>query len=228
MVALQQARRTAKSGAAARPVLVTGFDPFGGDAVNPSWLVAERLHGQMISGHEVVAAQVPTRFDAALERLAVLLDQHQPVLVICLGLASVRRAISLERVAINVDDARIPDNAGAQPIDTPVVPGGPAAYFSSLPIKAMRAALQEAGLAAEVSQTAGTFVCNHLFYGLMHALATQPALQGARGGFVHVPPLPQQAAGGMLLEEMVRGVQIAVRVALETRHDLACAAGAIA
>lgn len=226
MVALRTAPG-APADVVARPILITGFDAFGGEAINPSWLAAARLQSRAIAGHPVVAAQVPTRFGVALERLQQLLDQHHPALVVCLGLASVRRAISLERVAININDARILDNAGAQPIDTPVLRGGPAAYFSTLPIKAMRAALLDAGIAAEVSQTAGTFVCNHLFYGLMHALATQPALRATRGGFVHVPPLPKQAAGGMPLEQMVQGLQIAVRTALETQQDLVRAAGAV-
>lgn len=227
MVAPHKARSATKEGDAARPVLITGFDPFGGSAVNPSWLVAQRLQGFVVEGRRIVAAQVPTRFGAALQRLQALLEQERPQLVICLGLAPNRRVISVERVAINVNDARIPDNAGAQPIDTPVVAGGPAAYFSSLPIKAIRAALQDADIPVEVSQTAGTFVCNHIFYGLMHAFATQVTLQGVRGGFMHVPPLPEQAADGMPLARMERGLRIAVRTALTTQRDLVCAAGAV-
>ena len=144
-------------------VLLTGFDPFGGDALNPSWEIARALHRRQIAGHRVLAAQLPTVFGASLARLDELLAAHRPALVICLGLAAGRAALSLERVAINVDDARIPDNAGAQPVDTPVVAGAPAAYFSTLPIKAMRQAMLAAGVPAEVSQTAGTFVCNHVF-----------------------------------------------------------------
>lgn len=209
-------------------VLVTGFDAFDGDAVNPSWLAAQQLHGAVIAGHAVVAAQVPTQFAASLPRLDELLRAHRPALVICLGLAANRRALSLERVAINVDDARIPDNAGAQPIDVPVVPGAPAAYFTRLPIKAMRAALGETGIAAEVSQTAGTFVCNHVFYGLIHALATQPELAGVRGGFMHVPPIADRAEDGMPLACMVEGLRVALRIALDTAQDARQSGGAIA
>ena len=209
-------------------VLLTGFEPFGGDALNPSWLAAQALHGRRIAGHQVVAAQLPTVFGASLERLDALLHQHRPVLVVCLGLAAGRAALSLERVAINVQDARMPDNAGAEPVDAPVVPGGPAAYFSTLPIKAMRAAAQAAGVPAEVSQTAGTFVCNHVFYGLMRRLATEPALARTRGGFVHVPLLPEQGTPGLALEDQVKGLRAAIAAALTQREgDLRQAAGAI-
>ena len=207
-------------------ILLTGFDAFGGALLNPSWLAAQALHGRQIAGHRVVAAQLPTVFGESLHRLQALLQQHQPALVVCLGQAGGRNAISLERVAINLNDAPLTDNAGAQPVDTPVVPSAPAAYFTSLPIKAMLAALQRAGVAAEVSQTAGTFVCNHVFFGLMHALATQRALRHTRGGFVHLPYLPEQGAPSMALDEMVRGLRLALGCALLTHGDAAIGAGA--
>ena len=132
-------------------------------------------------------------------------------------------------MAINVDDARIPDNAGGQPIDDPVVARGPAAYFSTLPIKAIVAALQDAGLPATVSQTAGTFVCNHLFYGLMHSLRRRP---GVRGGFMHVPLLPAQAVAGgspgLALADQVRGVRLALLTTLQVGTDLRVGGGSIA
>lgn len=143
-------------------VLVTGFDPFGGSPVNPSWQAVQALDGREIGGHRVLGAELPTVFGASIERLAQLVEQHRPRLVLCTGQAGGRGAISLERVAINVNDARIADNAGAQPVDTAIVAGGPAAYFTGLPIKAMLQALLDDGIRAEVSQTAGTFVCNHL------------------------------------------------------------------
>jgi pyroglutamyl-peptidase len=207
-------------------VLLTGFDAFGGDAINPSWLAVRALHGRQMAGHAVVAAQLPTVFGEALRELHVLLVKHQPALVICVGQAGGRSALSLERIAINVDDAPIPDNAGAQPIDVPVAPGAPAAYFSTLPIKAMLAALQREGLPAEVSQTAGTFVCNHVFYGLMHTIAANPELRHTRGGFVHVPWLPEQGTPNMALDDVVRGLRVAVRAALVTPQDTLLAAGA--
>lgn len=208
-----------------RKVLLTGFDAFGGQTLNPSWLAVQALHGRQVLGHTLVAAQLPTVFDASLRELGALLRQHQPALVICVGQAGGRKALSLERVAINVNDAPLADNAGAQPVDTPVVRDAPVAYFSSLPIKAMLAALQSQGVAAEVSQTAGTFVCNHVFYGLMRTLATAPALAHTRGGFVHVPWLPEQGTPNMALEEIVRGLRVAVRSALQVHTDAALGAG---
>jgi pyroglutamyl-peptidase len=207
-------------------VLLTGFDAFAGQRINPSWQVAQALHGREIAGHRVLAAQLPTVFDVSLQWLDALLDQHRPALVLCLGQAGGRSALSLERVAINVDDARIPDNAGAQPVDRPVVPGGPAAYFSTLPVKAMLQALQGEGIAAEVSQTAGTFVCNHVFYGLMHLLALRTDTTGVRAGFVHVPYVPPQGTPSMPLQDMVRGISLALHTALLTGRDIALAAGA--
>ena len=148
-----------------------------------------------------------------------LLRAHQPSLVICVGQAGGRAEITPERVAINIDDARIADNAGSQPIDSPVVRSGPAAYWSRLPIKAIVAELHARKIPAAVSQTAGTFVCNHVFYGLMHALRRRP---GVRGGFVHVPFLPEQAKRGepsLALETMVEAIAVTVETALVTRRD---------
>jgi pyroglutamyl-peptidase len=206
-------------------VLLTGFDPFGGSSLNPSTLAVRQLHRQHLLGRQVVAVELPTEFGRALRVLDTWLDQLRPELVVCVGQAGGRAALSIERVAINVDDAPLRDNAGAQPVDVPVVPGGPAAYFSTLPIKAMRSALLAAGLPAEVSQTAGTFVCNHVFYGLMHRLATHPGLRHTRGGFVHVPWLPDQGQPSLPLADIVRGLQLLLRTALEVREDTRVAAG---
>jgi len=208
-------------------VLLTGFDAFDGATLNPSWLAVEALNGESVAGHTVVAAQLPTTFEGSVQELARLLQVHKPALVICVGLAGGRKGLSLERVAINVSDARIADNAGLQPIDTPVVAGGPAAYFSTLPIKAMLQTLQQAGLASEVSQTAGTFVCNHVFYALMYTLATKRRFKGVRGGFIHVPYLLEQGAPCMPLNDMTRGLRIAVDCALSTSCDVAYGAGRI-
>ena len=208
-------------------VLVTGFEPFGSDAVNPSWSVAQALHGRQIAGHRVVGAQLPVAFGRSLTRLRELLVLHRPGLVICCGLAGGRGGLSLERVAINVSDARIADNDQAQPVDEPVLPGGPAAYFTGLPVKAMLAALRREGIAAEVSQTAGTFVCNQVFYGLMHQLAGQPGGGAVRGGFIHVPWLPEQGRPSMPLDQMVRGLGMAIECALTTRGDIRLQAGAL-
>jgi pyroglutamyl-peptidase len=208
-------------------VLVTGFDPFGPNTVNPSWMAVQALHGRQIGGHRIVGAQLPTVFGQSLETLRELLLRHRPALAICTGQAGGRGALSLERIAINVNDARIADNTGAQPVDTPVVAGGPAAYFSSLPIKAMLANLLDEGINAEVSQTAGTFVCNHVFYGLMHELATRTELRHTRGGLVHVPWLPSQGQPSMRLDEIVEGIKVAIECALATVTDIRMEAGAL-
>ena len=208
-------------------VLLTGFAPFGGETVNPSWQAVQRLHDRRIAGHRIVAKRLPVEFGASVEALRAAIRDTKPALVLCVGQAGGRSAMSLERVAINVDDARIPDNAGAQPIDTQIVAGGPAAYFTGLPIKAMLAALRDAGIPAEVSQTAGTYVCNHVFYGLMHALRNRRT----RGGFVHIPYSPEQAAmhpgaPGLAVETVVEGLRIALQVTLQTHTDRSLAAGA--
>jgi len=207
-------------------VLVTGFDPFGGSAVNPSWDAIHALNGREIAGHRIVGGEIPTVFGASLQRLQALMEEHSPRLVICTGQAGGRPSISLERVAINVNDARIADNVGARPIDVPIATDGPAAYFTSLPIKAMLQALVEGGVRADVSQTAGTFVCNQTFYGLMHLLA-QPRWQGVRGGLIHVPWLPEQGQPSMRLDEIVRGLELAVACALATHRDIRKEAGAL-
>ena len=226
--ALRQWGMTSRTDSTPLPrVLLTGFDAFGGESVNPSWLAVRTLHGKRIAGHRLVAAQLPTVFDASRKELARLLQAHKPAWVIGVGQAGGRGAISLERIAINVNDSRIADNAAAQPIDTPVVAGGPDGYFSTLPIKAMLLALQQAGIAAEVSQTAGTFVCNHVFYALMHELATRRGFKRTRGGFIHVPWLPEQGMPNMATEELVRGLRIVIATALTTRGDILKGAGAL-
>ena len=208
-------------------VLVTGFDPFGKDTLNPSWMAVQGLHGRQIGGHRVVGARLATQFGESLETLRNLLHRYHPKLVVCIGQAGGRGAISLERIAINVNDARIPDNSGEQPVDTPVVAGGPAAYFTTLPIKAMLLALLDEGINAEVSQTAGTFVCNHVFYGLMHEMATRSQWSRTRGGLIHVPWLPSQGQPSMGLDEMVRGLTVAIECALVTVTDVRKEAGSL-
>lgn len=195
-------------------VLLTGFDPFAGATRNPSREAVQALHGRVLAGHRVQALELPTVFGAAWDILQTALAAHRPALVVCVGQAGGRSGFHIERVAINVDDATLPDNAGQQPHNRPVLPGAPTAYFSSLPLHAVVEGLRAQGLPAEVSNSAGTFVCNHVFYRLMHALATQPALQGTRGGFVHVPWLPEQGSPGMALADVVRGLQVVVACSL--------------
>jgi len=209
-----------------KTVLITGFEPFGGEQRNPSQEIARTLNGRIIVGRRVVGAVLPCVFGASLAELKRLLRTHRPELVVCVGQAGGRAEITPERVAINVDDARIADNAGQQPVDRAIVLGGPAAYWSTLPIKAIVRALQRGGMPAAVSQSAGTFVCNHVFYGLMHALRRR---RGVRGGFIHVPFLPEQAVAGqpsLPLETMTTGVALAIAAALRVRRDARTSGGA--
>lgn len=204
---------------AVKNILLTGFEPFDGEAVNPSWELARALNGETIGGARVVAVQLACRFHVALAQLDEALARVRPVLALAIGQAGGRCDLSLERVAINVDDARIPDNGGAQPIDEPVVPDGPAAYFSTLPIKAIVAGLREAGCPASVSQTAGTFVCNHVFYGLQHRLRGQDV----RSGFMHIPYLPEQAArhpgaASLPLQTLIDGTRLAIELAFTVQE----------
>ncbi len=217
-----------------KTVLLTGFEPFGGETVNPSAEIARQLHGAVIRGHRVQGALLPCVFGASIAELKKQMKAVQPALVICVGQAGGRAEITPERVAINVDDARIPDNAGRQPVDRPVVRGGPAAYFSTLPIKAIVAALRRADIPAAVSQTAGTYVCNHVFYGLMHELARlsrRPSTGSGhriRGGFIHVPFLPEQAPDGqtsLRQEVMTDAIVRAIATSLGKRRDIRAAGG---
>ncbi|SFC20423.1 pyroglutamyl-peptidase I [Collimonas sp. OK412] len=204
-------------------ILLTGFEPFEQEPLNPSWEAVRALDGWPCAGAQVAARQLPCVFGQALQVLGQLMEELKPALVICVGQAGGRSQMSLERVAINVDDARIADNAGRQPIDQPIRSGGPAAYFSTLPIKGMAKAMRAAGIPAEVSQTAGTFVCNHVFYGLMDQLAAHaPAV---RGGFIHIPYIPSQAARhpgqpSLALETLVEGLRIALQSAMTLQQDV--------
>ncbi|KMV73724.1 pyrrolidone-carboxylate peptidase [bacteria symbiont BFo2 of Frankliniella occidentalis] len=204
-----------------KTVLLTGFEPFGDELINPSWEVVSRLEGVTEEGDRIVCVQLPCVFGESLQVLLAAITHYSPTLVIAVGQAGGRTDISLERIAINVDDARIPDNKGYQPIDEPVVENGPAAWFSTLPIKAIVYALQQAGIPASVSQTAGTYVCNHVMYGLLHALGDRPEV---RAGFIHIPYLPQQAAkhlgsASMAVETVKRGLEIAIHTALDVEFD---------
>lgn len=211
-------------------VLITGIEPFDGETLNPSWEAARRLDGAQVAGATLVARQLPCVIGKVVGVLRQAIEDTQPDLVICLGQAGGRSDVSIERVAINVVDARIPDNEGRQPIDEPVVAGGPAAYFSTLPIKAIVRDLRRAGVPASVSSTAGTYNCNAIFYGLSHYIATErPAL---RGGFVHVPYLPEMAAHhpgqpSLALETLIEGVKVMVATSLAVTADVKEGGGAL-
>lgn len=214
-----------------KTVLITAFEPFGGEVINPSWEAVSQLHERMICGARVVAQQLPCVFGESLATLNASLDELKPDLVIAVGQAGGRVDVTVERVAINVDDARIPDNAGNQPIDETIVEGGPAAYFSTLPVKAIVEGIREAGIPASVSQTAGTFVCNHVMYGLLHTLAKQKGKHKVRGGFIHIPWLPEQAvkypgAASMPAPTVILALEMALSIALTVEEDIRLTGGA--
>jgi pyroglutamyl-peptidase len=220
-------RRTARR---APRILLTGFEPFGGESDNPSMPLLRALDGARLHGHRIATALLPVSFADAPTALADALQREAPALVLALGQAGGRARLSLERVALNLADARIPDNRGAQPIDVALLAGAPAAYFATLPLKAMLRALHERGIPAELSLSAGSYVCNAVFFVLLHLLAaSQPRV---RAGFMHLPYLPAQAArhpgaSSMALETTRDGVVIALQAALDHPHDVADVGGTI-
>ncbi|WP_034913409.1 MULTISPECIES: pyroglutamyl-peptidase I [Erwinia] len=212
-----------------KTVLITAFEPFGGERINPSWEAVSTLNDRMLAGARVVAKELPCVFGESLEVLKAALDELKPDLVIAVGQAGGRTDITVERVAINVDDARIADNAGNQPIDEAIIAKGPAAYFSTLPIKAIVDGIREAGIPATVSQTAGTFVCNHVMYGLLHFLSK--SRRKVRGGFIHIPYLPEQAVHhpgmpSMPAQTVTLALEMALSIALRVEEDIRLEGGA--
>ncbi|ANP27164.1 pyroglutamyl-peptidase I [Dermabacter vaginalis] len=210
-------------------ILVTAFDPFGGEKINPALEAVKALPAE-IAGEKIVTVEVPTVFGKAIEAATAAIDEHQPSAVLCVGQAGGRFDITPERVAINIDDARIADNEGQQPIDEPVVEGAPPAYFATLPIKAMAQAIREAGVPSSVSNSAGTFVCNHIMFGVLHHLATVGPRE-TRGGFVHVPFIPEQTVGkpgqpSLSTETITKGLAAAIAAIVENESDVATAEGA--
>jgi pyroglutamyl-peptidase len=194
-------------------VLVTGFAPFGGESVNPSWQAARRLDGWTCGGHLVKAREIPCSFGASMAALAAAVDELRPMAVLGVGQAGGRADLSVERVAVNLDDADTPDNDGVQPADSPAIEGAPAAYLASLPVKAIVARLREEGLPASLSRSAGGFVCNHLFFGACHL--REQRHRAMKVGFIHVPYLPEQGARHpgaptMTVETIVAGLKIAI------------------
>lgn len=208
-------------------VLLTGFEVFDGHRSNPSWDAVERMAAGWTDSETIVPVRLPVVFREAASRLADAVAAHDPELIVGFGLAAGRAEVTPERIAVNVRDGRIPDNAGAVPVDEPIAGDGPAAYFSTLPVKAIVAALRDAGIPSTVSNTAGTFVCNDVFYATQHLLAGT----GARSGFIHVPATPETGAESgvpvLPLESLVEAVRIAVRVSLDASADLRVAGGAV-
>lgn len=209
-------------------LLITAFDPFGGDKVNPSQ-EAVLLLPDKIGSVEVIKLEVPTVFRKSIATVTAAIERERPDVVLCIGQAGGRFDVTPERVAINIDDARIPDNEGNQPIDSIIYDDGAAAYFSTLPIKAMVKNIRDAGLPASVSNSAGTFVCNHLMYGVLYTLAKQ--YPGVIGGFVHVPFIPKQVLGraapapSLSLTDIAKALEAAIAAIEQNKCDIRTVGG---
>lgn len=210
-------------------LLLTAFDPFGGEPVNPALEAVKKVQNQ-IGSVSIVKLEVPTVFGTSIQTVAKAIEQEMPDAVLCIGQAGGRYGLTPERVAINLDDARIKDNEGNQPIDLPIFKDGAPAYFSTLPIKAMVQSIRQAGLPASVSNTAGTFVCNHLMYGVLYTLERK--YPGVRGGFMHVPFIHSQTvnrpapAPSMSIEDIAAEIEAAIRAIGEHESDIKAAEGA--
>ena len=189
-------------------LLITGFDPFGGETVNPSW-EAVRLLPETVNGWVLHKRQIPTVFGKAAEAVLAAAEEVQPDAILCIGQAGGRSAVTPEAVAINLREARIADNEGFRPVNEPVIAHGPAAYFATVPVREMVAAIEQAGLPAAMSLSAGAFVCNDVLYALLHRYHGTDT----RVGFIHVPYLPQQAKENqpsMTLEEITAALEAAI------------------
>lgn len=210
-----------------KKILVTGFDPFDGEVINPALEAIKRLPSK-IGDTQIVTYEIPTVFHKSGQLLQEYLVKEQPDAVLLVGQAGGRTAISLERVAINMDDARIPDNEGNQPIDEVINPQGAPAYFSTLPIKRIVQSLKDHHIPAIVSNSAGTFVCNHLMYYLLDTLTAQES--NIIGGFMHIPYLPSQVVQqptqpSMSLEQIVKAIEIILETIIKDQHDLKITGG---
>ena len=198
-------------------IIVTGFDPFGGETINPSIECVKAL--PEIEGVELIRLELPTVFKESAKRLNEVINDVKPDAVLSVGQAGGRAGITMERIAINVDDARIPDNISQQPIDEEIQVEGEAAYFSTLPIKRIVKAIREAGISAEVSNSAGTFVCNHIMYQAL--FAAKKADKPFKAGFMHIPFIPEQTTDkpSLSLEESTKALQIAIETIRDYLND---------
>lgn len=210
-------------------ILVTGFDPFGGEKINPA-LEAVKALPESISGAEIIKLEIPTVFRKSLEKIEENIVKHNPDVVISIGQAGGRFGITPERVAINMDDARIEDNENNQPLDIAIFEDGENAYFSNLPIKAMVKEMTENGIPGSVSNTAGTFVCNHVMYGVLYMINKK--YPNMKGGFIHVPYIPSQVVTkpnmpSMSTEDITKGLSLCIKAIVENNEDIKTIGGAI-
>ena len=209
-----------------KKLLLTAFTPFDGERINPA-LEAVKLVKDKIGNLEIIKIEVPTVFGKSIETVREAIERERPDFVLSIGQAGGRAEITPERVAINLNDARIPDNEGNQPIDEPIFPDGENAYFSTLPVKAMVEAIRKEGLPSSLSNTAGTYVCNHLMYGVLYYLDKRPRM---KAGFIHVPYIPEQVKDkkempALPLSDIVRGLEAAIQAVEENELDLKKAFG---
>jgi len=211
-------------------ILISAFDPFGGDLINPA-LEAVKLMKDEISGAQIIKLEVPTVFNKSIDKVVEAIHKEKPDVVLNVGQAGGRFEVTPERVAINVDDARIKDNEGNQPIDTPIYEDGEPAYFATLPVKAMVKEIKAAGLPSSLSNSAGTFVCNHLMYGTLYNV--QKIDKNIKAGFIHVPFIPEQVVGrpapapSMSIADIARALEAAVKAIVENEHDISTTEGKI-
>jgi len=210
-------------------VLITGFDPFGGEKINPAWEAVKGIK-DTIEGAKIIKLEIPTVFNKSIEKVKEAMELEKPDIVLCIGQAGGRYDITIERVAINVDDARIEDNEGNQPIDIPVFEDGENAYFSNLPIKAMVEEIKGQGIPASISNSAGTFVCNHIMYGVLYHI--NKTYKNMRGGFIHVPFINEQVLDKknqpyMPVEHISKALESAIKAAVINNEDIKKSGGAI-
>ena len=208
-------------------VLVTGFDPFGGESINPAWEAVKVIKDE-IAGAEIVKMQIPTVVGKSIAKIHDKMVEINPDIVIAVGQAGGRFGVTPERVAINVTDARIPDNEGNQPIDEPIFADGDAAYFSNLPVKAMVQEIKNAGYPTSLSNTAGTYICNHVMYGILYYI--QKEFPNVRGGFIHVPFAASQVVNkpntpSMAIADITAAIEAAVKAAVEHQADIKAIGG---
>lgn len=211
-------------------ILITGFDPFGGESVNPAWEAVQKIPTK-INNIEIVTEQIPTVFRESVEILLSAVEKHSPDIVLCIGQAGGRFELNIERVAINMDDARIPDNKGNQPLNSSIYLDGENAYFTNLPVKKMMQAVKDKGIPCSISYTAGTFVCNHIFYSLLYHI-NKKNINVQAGGFIHVPYLPNQVISKqnqpyMSTDLIVQGISTMIEVLFDGLQDIEILSGKI-
>lgn len=211
-------------------VLITGFDPFGGETVNPAYEAVKMLPDQ-IAGAKIIKLEIPTVYTKGGKVVEAAMEEHQPDVVLCIGQAGGRSSITIEKVAINLAEARIKDNEGNQPMDTALHADGDTAYFTNLPCKAVVNELREHRIPAHISYTAGTFVCNDVMYHVLYLIHKK--YNKVRGGFIHVPYALEQVIDkpqgtcAMSLETIAEGLELAIKAIVENDQDICLSVGTI-